>query len=63
MGASIVFVPYQSVPFLIAFSFKKASLLNFILMMTIISLLNLIVVVPLTIGWWFLTDFRYLPPI
>jgi hypothetical protein len=58
MGAGIVFVPYQSVPFLIAFSFKKATLLQFIAMMTIISLLNLVIVVPLTIGWWFLIDVR-----
>jgi uncharacterized protein (DUF2062 family) len=56
MGASLVFIPYQGVPYLIAYSFKQVELKWFIATMSIISILNLIIVVPLNIGWWFLLD-------
>jgi len=56
MGASIVFLPYQGVPYLIAYGFKQVKLAHFVFVMCAISILNIIIVIPLNITYWFLID-------
>jgi len=53
MGSVLVCMPYQSVAYMVAYSYHKATMRQYIYTLTCITFLNLIVIVPLTIGWWF----------
>ncbi len=47
-----VFLPYQSAPFMVAYSFRRLSLLQLIQAMFLISVLSLILLSPLNILYW-----------
>jgi len=53
MGSVLVCLPYQSVAYMVAYSYHKATMFQYIYTLTTITILNLIFTVPLTIGWWF----------
>ncbi len=52
IGTGVVFLPYQSAPFVVAYSFRWAKMSQFILAMTLISLLTLLLLLPLTLLYW-----------
>jgi len=54
IGASLVFIPYQAAPFVVAYSFRYARMGQFILLMSLISLVSLIVLLPLNLLYWHL---------
>ena len=57
IGTSLVFIPYQSAPFMLAFSFRYVRMGQFILLMTLISLVTLTILVPLNLLYWHLIGF------
>ena len=52
IGSSLVFFPYQSAPFVLAYSFRYVRMGQFILLMTLMSILTLILLVPLNLLFW-----------
>jgi anion transporter len=52
IGSSLVFFPYQSAPFVLAYSFRYVRMGQFILMMTLMSVLTLLILVPLNLLYW-----------
>ena len=57
IGTGIVSIPYQSAPFVVAYSFRQATMGQFILMMMLISLVTLTLLVPLNLLYWHLIGF------
>ncbi|MDP6777900.1 MAG: SLC13 family permease [Candidatus Latescibacteria bacterium] len=57
IGTSLVFIPYQSAPFMLAYSFRYVRMGQFILLMSLISLITLIILVPLNLLYWRLIGF------
>ena len=52
IGTGVVFIPYQSAPFIIAYGFRYARMGQFVLAMSLISALTLAVLLPLTLRYW-----------
>ena len=52
IGSSLVFFPYQSAPFVLAYSFRYVRMGQFILLMTLMSVLTLLILVPLNLLYW-----------
>lgn len=52
IGTGVVFIPYQSAPFIIAYGFRYARMGQFVLVMSLISTLTLAVLLPLTLLYW-----------
>lgn len=57
IGTGIVSIPYQGAPFVVAYSFRQASMGQFILIMMLISLITLTLLVPLNLLYWHLIGF------
>ncbi len=52
LATSLVFLPYQAAPFMIAYSFREFPLSHLVLVQVILSTLSLIILYPLTIAYW-----------
>ena len=52
-----VFIPYQGAPFIVAYSFRYARMGQFVLVMSLISLVTLIALLPLTLLYWRMIGF------
>ncbi len=52
IGTGVVFIPYQGAPFIVAYSFRYARMGQFALVMSLISALTLIALLPLTLLYW-----------
>lgn len=52
IGTGVVFIPYQSAPFIVAYGFRYARMGQFVLVMSLISALTLAVLLPLTLRYW-----------
>lgn len=52
IGTGVVFIPYQGAPFIVAYSFRYARMGQFVLVMSLISLLTLVLLLPLTLLYW-----------
>ena len=52
IGTGVVFIPYQSAPFIVAYGFRYARMGQFVLVMSLISALTLAVLLPLTLLYW-----------
>ena len=52
MATTLVFLPYQAAPFMVAYSYRKFSMGQLILAMSIISTLSLIFLCPLNVAYW-----------
>ena len=57
IGTGVVFIPYQGAPFIVAYSFRYARMGQFILVMSLISLVTLIALLPLTLLYWRIIGF------
>jgi Na+/H+ antiporter NhaD/arsenite permease-like protein len=57
LGTGLVFIPYQSAPFVVAYSYRQVRMSQFILAMTLISLLTLLLLLPLHLLFWRLIGF------
>ncbi|MDP6041928.1 MAG: SLC13 family permease, partial [Candidatus Latescibacteria bacterium] len=57
IGTGVVFIPYQGAPFIVAYSFRYARMGQFVLVMSLISLLTLILLLPLTLLYWRIIGF------
>ena len=57
IGTGVVFIPYQGAPFIVAYSFRYARMGQFVLVMSLISLLTLVLLLPLTLLYWRLIGF------
>jgi|GEM_PF-448968 len=57
LGTGVVFVPYQAAPFVVAYSFRHARMGQFVLVMTLISLVTLLLLLPLNLLYWRLIGF------
>ncbi len=57
VGTGVMFIPYQSAPFVVAYSFRYVRMGQFILMMTLISLITLLLLLPLNLLYWRLIGF------
>jgi di/tricarboxylate transporter len=54
IGASLVFIPYQSAPWVLAYSFRYVRMGQFILIMALTSTLTLLLLLPLNLLYWHL---------
>ena len=52
IAASMVCVPYQAAPFVLAYSFRYVRMGQFIWLMTLISLIALVLLLPLNLLYW-----------
>ena len=52
MATSLVFLPYQAAPFMVAYSYRRFSMGTLILVMMTISLLSLFILFPLNVLYW-----------
>ena len=52
MATTLVFLPYQAAPFMVAYSYRKFNMGQMILAMSIISILSLIFLCPLNVAYW-----------
>ncbi len=52
IGTSLVCIPYQSAPWVLAYSFRYVRMGQFILTMTLISTLTLLLLLPLNLLYW-----------
>ena len=52
MATTLVFLPYQAAPFMIAGGHRQLPAANMILAMTLISTVSLIVLCPLNLIYW-----------
>ena len=52
IAASMVCVPYQAAPFVLAYSFRYVRMGQFIWLMTLISLITLVLLLPLNLLYW-----------
>jgi di/tricarboxylate transporter len=57
LGTGVVFIPYQAAPFVVAYSFRHARMGQFVLVMTLISLVTLLLLLPLNLLYWRLIGF------
>lgn len=57
IGTGVVFIPYQGAPFVVAYSFRHVKMSQFILILTLISLITLIFLLPLNLLYWHLIGF------
>lgn len=57
IGTGVVFLPYQGAPFVVAYSFRQAKMSQFILILTLISLITLFFLLPLNLLYWHLIGF------
>lgn len=57
IGTGVVFIPYQGAPFIVAYSFRYARMGQFVLVMSLISLITLIALLPLTLLYWRMIGF------
>ncbi len=55
IGTSLVFIPYQAAPFVLAYSFRYARMGQFILLMSLLSVATLILLLPLNLLYWHVT--------
>ena len=56
-AAGTIFFPYQSAPFVVAYSFRYVRLGQFVIVMTLISLVTLFLLLPLNLLFWTLIGF------
>jgi len=52
VGTGLVFIPYQGAPFILAYSFQAVRMSQFVLLMVLICLINLVVLVPVNLAYW-----------
>ncbi|RMF94432.1 MAG: hypothetical protein D6736_00065, partial [Nitrospinota bacterium] len=52
IGTSLIFLPYQAAPFMIAYGFGHIRMHQLVRAMVTISLLTLLLLAPLTLGYW-----------
>ena len=52
MATSLVFLPYQAAPFMVAYSYRRFSMGTLVLVMMTISLLSLLILFPLNVLYW-----------
>ena len=52
MATTLVFLPYQAAPFMVAYSYRRFSLSRLIATILAISLLSLLLLCPLNIAYW-----------
>ncbi len=52
MAGGLIFLPYQSAPFMVAFSYRRVSMASLVLAMVGISLLSLVLLCPLNLLYW-----------
>ncbi len=52
MATSLVFLPYQAAPFMVAYSFRRFSMAQLVLVMMCVSLLSLFLLCPLNLLYW-----------
>ena len=52
MATSLVFLPYQAAPFMVAYSYRRFSMGTLVLVMMTISLLSLFILFPLNVLYW-----------
>ena len=57
IGTGVVFIPYQGAPFIVAYSFRYARMGQFVIVMSLISLVTLIALLPLTLLYWQMIGF------
>ena len=57
LATSQVFLPYQSAPFMVAYSYRRLGMGQLVLAMFLISLLSLLLLCPLNILYWHLLGF------
>ena len=55
MATSLVFLPYQAAPFMVAYSYRRVSMSQLVLVMMCISLLSLFILFPLNVLYWYWT--------
>jgi len=52
MATTLVFLPYQAAPFMVAYSFRRFGMGQLILVTLCISLLSLFLLCPLNVVYW-----------
>ena len=52
MAGGLIFLPYQSAPFMVAYSFRRVAMGSLVLAMVCISLLSLLFLCPLNLLYW-----------
>jgi di/tricarboxylate transporter len=52
VGTSNVFMPYQGAPFMMAYAYGYVTMRQFVAAMMLISLVNLVVLIPLNLVYW-----------
>ena len=52
VGTGLVFMPYQGAPFILAYSFQAVKMSQFISLMFLICVINLLLLVPLNLAYW-----------
>jgi anion transporter len=52
VGTGLVFIPYQGAPFILAYSFQAVRMGQFIVLMFLICVINLLLLVPLNLAYW-----------
>jgi anion transporter len=52
MATTLVFLPYQAAPFMVAYSYRRFSLARLVLVQFSISLLSLLLICPLNVLYW-----------
>lgn len=57
IGTGVAFIPYQSAPFVVAYSFRWVKMGQFIRIMTLISLMTFLLLLPLTLLYWRIIGF------
>jgi anion transporter len=55
MATSLVFLPYQAAPFMVALTYRQIALKQMVLTMFILSLLSLLLLCPLNVFYWRVT--------
>ncbi len=49
---SLVFLPYQAAPFMIAYGFRRVRMGQLVLVMVLVSLMSLFLLAPLNLLYW-----------
>ena len=52
VGTGVVFIPYQSAPFMVAYAYGYVTMRQYVTTMVLICLVNLILLVPITLLYW-----------
>ena len=52
VGVSLVFLPYQAAPFMIAYGFRRVRMGQLVLVMMLVSLISLFLLAPLNLLYW-----------